>query len=269
MEGRSLAKYVIFGIVGLLLLWIAIRFTDLILGWTLYSWFFQKIREVGALPDLITGAIAVWCVAAILLLGPTVLFSYFVRGRKKAVVIYATAISFGMVSLYLLSLCQSDNLFNPFTGSPNYVFVKEPDSAIKLFPHGYLVDPLTGKETQLLTPEVAQAYREQQARIHQPPPPSPPLSPPVAVTGSQPQPQFQPPLPSPKLWQGQPITGELLQKLFDTDKVAWAKAFEIYWGHPYEYYYPPAPASAPAPAPNSDKELERAYKRKLLEERDP
>lgn len=193
MKGRSLAKYIIFGIVALIFIWLAIRFTDLILGWSLYLWFFQKIREVVALPDLITSAIVVWCVAAVLLLGPTVLFSFFIKGKRKAIVIGATVISFGMVSLYLLSLRQADNLFNPYTKESNYVYVKEPDGIIKLYPRGYLVDPL-GRETQPLTAEIAQAYRKQQ---NPPPPPLLPPLPPEPPKGPKP-PESGPDLPTPQ-----------------------------------------------------------------------
>ena len=156
------------------LVWVASRLMDFILGWSLYLWFFHKIREFVALPDLITGAMAVWCVAAVLLLGPMLLFSFFIRDRAKAIVIGASVTSVGMVFLYLLSLLQADNLFNPYTREPNYVYVKESDETIKLYPRGYLVDPW-GKKTQPLTPEVAEAYRKQQnSKRLAPPPVSPP-----------------------------------------------------------------------------------------------
>jgi len=155
------------------LVWVASRLMDFILGWSLYLWFFHKIREFVALPDLITGAMAVWCVAAVLLLGPMLLFSFFIRDRAKAIVIGATVTSVGMVFLYLISLFQADNLFNPYTREPNYVYVKESDGIIKLYPRGYLVDPW-GRKTQPLTPEVADAYRKQQNSRRLAPPASPP-----------------------------------------------------------------------------------------------
>ncbi|MEM2925805.1 MAG: PEGA domain-containing protein, partial [Methanocellales archaeon] len=41
------------------------------------------------------------------------------------------------------------------------------------------------------------------------------------------------------------ITREYLDFLYNWNSNAWRHCFEIYWGHPYEYYYPP-----PQPAPN-------------------
>lgn len=181
-------------VVIVFLVWVASRLMDLILGWSFYLWFFHKIREFVALPDLITGAMAVWCVAAVLLLGPMLLFSFFIRDRARAIVIGATVISVGMVFLYLLSLLQTDNLFNPYTREPNYVYVKESDGKIKLYPRGYLVDPF-GKKTQLLTAEIAEAYRKQQNSRRPPPSPSPSLpSPPSSPPPGPPLPPPEPPV---------------------------------------------------------------------------
>lgn len=70
-----------------------------------------------------------------------------------------------------------------------------------------------------------------------------------------PAPAAAPAVPPQNSWNGQVITEDLLTQLFNSDKNAWAQAFQIYWGHPYEYFFPssgvvtpPVVITPPAPA---------------------
>ncbi len=152
------------------ILWIAVRIGDIIMGWTLYSWIFQGIKNIGVLPDPITGAIAVWIVAVIILFGPTMIL-YFFAGKSKrrmAVLTVASAISLWMVLLYTIGAMQpKGNLFNPLIGTPNYNYAKYPDGTIKLFDRGYSFDPETGIKLSPLDAKTASEYRSQEALAYQ------------------------------------------------------------------------------------------------------
>jgi len=164
---RRVAKYASAVVGSLILLWLAIRFASLITTWSLYSWFFERIRTVGALPDYLSGAIAVWCVAAVLLFTPAVFFSLFVKRNRKMVGIAAGAISLWMVFLYVISIPQQKNLFNPITGSANFSYSLDPKGAIHLFPRGYAFDPATGLRLQPLSDAIAERWRQQAAQDEQ------------------------------------------------------------------------------------------------------
>lgn len=46
-----------------------------------------------------------------------------------------------------------------------------------------------------------------------------------------------------------PITTATLDKFYYIDKKLWGAAFVLYWGHPYEYYYPDAAPKTPEATP--------------------
>jgi len=155
------ARYVLVFLAILFILWSAIRLTNLITAWTLYSWFFEKIHTVGALPDYVSGAVAVWCVAAVVLFTPALFFSIFLKRSRKTVLVAAAGVSLWMM-LYVLSIRQSGNLFNPITGTANYNYDRDSEGNIKLYDRGYSFNPATGEKLGPLEGSVAAEYLKQQ-----------------------------------------------------------------------------------------------------------
>ncbi len=150
---------------ALALSWVVIRFGDLLFGWALYGWFFRRIQGVGVLPNALASAAAVWCVAAVIIAGPTALLSLFAFGarRHRAVLAIAGAVSLWIVSLYLLAgLRPADYFFNPESGETNYSYGTDPTGAIALFPKEYRFNPLTGAKLAPLDAATGEAYRRQQ-----------------------------------------------------------------------------------------------------------
>lgn len=158
-----LGRILLLALGGTLVIWLCLRFAEIILAWSLYSRFVEKIREVGGLPDFLSGAIAVWCVVVVILFVPTLTFSIFIRRSRKMIFTSAVAFSVWMVFLYGLSLQQSKNLFNPMTGRANYNYAKDPTGKVKIFSRDYSYDPETGRRLKPLTDDVADAYRRQVA----------------------------------------------------------------------------------------------------------
>lgn len=154
-------RIIFFALGATLAIWLCLRFADLILAWSLYSRFVEKIREVGGLPDFLSGAIAVWCVVVVILFVPTLMFSIFVRRSRKMALVSATGFSIWMVFLYGLSVQQSKNLFNPMTGRANYNYTKDLAGKLKIFSRDYSYDPETGRRLLPLTDDVADAYHRQ------------------------------------------------------------------------------------------------------------
>lgn len=145
--------------------WFVVRFGDILFGWALYGWFFRRIQGVGVLPNAIASAAAVWCVAVVIIAGPTALLSLFAFGerRHKAVLAIAGAVSIWIVSLYLLAgLRPAGYFFNPESGETNYTYGTDPNGDITLFPKEYRFNPLTGAKLAPLDAATGEAYRKQQ-----------------------------------------------------------------------------------------------------------
>ena len=157
-------KYVLYAIGALVLSWLVIRLGDVLFGWMLFGWFFHRIQDVGVLPNTISSAIAVWCVAAIILAGPTILAAIFAFGgtRRKAIVTIASGVSIWFVMLFVLAgLRPKEAFFNPYHGESNYAASKDANGNITLFPKEYKFDPMTGAKLTPLDPAIAQEYRKQ------------------------------------------------------------------------------------------------------------
>jgi len=161
------ARYALIAVASLFVLWLAIRLTNLIAAWTLYSWFFEKIHTIGALPDFISGALAVWCTAAVVLFTPTLFFSLFLKRSRKTILFLAGGISLWMMFLYGLEVRQSGNLFNPITGRANYNYDRTSEGIVQLYDPGYVFDPATGEKLKPLDPAAAEEYRRHQGELAQ------------------------------------------------------------------------------------------------------
>ncbi len=167
MAEKHVFRYILLTAIGLGSIWFGIRALDVVVAWAMYSKIFTWIQGTGGLPNLITGAIAVWCVAVIFLAIPTILFSVFVKRNRKVILMAAGAISLFMVFLYGLSVQQRKNLFNPMTGTANYRYVRTPAGEIRIFPGDYAFDPTTGEKLLPLDGKTAGAYLKQQASKQQ------------------------------------------------------------------------------------------------------
>ena len=132
---------------------VGFRFLDLLMAWWTYSSVFMTLKTATGLPDAITGAIAVWIVAGIVIWIPTLIHAAFFK-KRKAVYIIATSLSVWMVVLYVLSLPARGQYFNPVTGTAYYKYSRQPDGSIQTFPLGYEYDPTYRNRLQLVTPEV-------------------------------------------------------------------------------------------------------------------
>ncbi len=161
---RKIGIYALFVLGGTVVIWLCLRFASLIVAWSLYSRFFEKVREVGGLPDFLSGAIAIWCVVIIILFVPILTFSVFVKRSRKVILMSAGAFSLWMVFLYGLSIQQSKNLFNPMTGTTNYNYARDTNGNIKLFPRDYSFDPENGVKLQPLNAGVVAEYQSQAAK---------------------------------------------------------------------------------------------------------
>jgi hypothetical protein len=157
-------RFTLFAVGAVVLSWLVVRFGDVLFGWALFGWFFRRIQGVGVLPDAISSAAAIWCVAAIIVAGPTILLSIFAFGgrRRRAIITVASAVSIWFVALYLLAgMRPKEYLFNPATGETNYSYNKDANGNVALFPKEYRFDPATGAKLTPLDAAVAQEYYRQ------------------------------------------------------------------------------------------------------------
>jgi hypothetical protein len=128
-------------------------------GWWLYTWFFGKLQDAAGLPELVAATIAIWCVAAVLLIGPAVVTSFFFRNRRRAILLSAAMLSAWFVGLFLLTIANDGN-FNSWTGKPQAKYARI-NGQICLFPMWYGNYHKTyGVELRLVTPEIIREYEK-------------------------------------------------------------------------------------------------------------
>src|SRR5260370_33035884 len=109
-------------VLGLIVIsFVILRYIDLLLAVPLYSWFFERIRTLAGFTDDITGAIAVWLTAALVLLIPTVI-ALLIWDKRKAIVVIAFVISIWFVLSFLFTQPREGYYFNPMTGTARYKF---------------------------------------------------------------------------------------------------------------------------------------------------
>lgn len=150
------------GVLGTLLLsFLILRFIDLFLSLSLYSWFFARVQSLSGFTDEITGAIAIWLTAAVVLLAPAVVASL-LWDKRKAVLIIALCVSGWFVLSFLFTEPRDGYYFNPMTGAPRYKYTRKPDGKIELLPMGYRYDPHYGTKLESITPEIFKEYEQQQ-----------------------------------------------------------------------------------------------------------
>lgn len=154
------AKWLAIIVLVAAVMFFVLRVLDVMMAWQLYSWFFQPLAESG-IPETLSGAVAVWLMAAVILTLPAFLYAL-LTNRSKAVLIAATAVSAWFVIAYFISLPREGQLFNPITGRAMYRY-SETDGKINLLPLGYRYDPATGEALKDMTPEVAKRYAAQEA----------------------------------------------------------------------------------------------------------
>ncbi len=145
-------KWLIIGTVLAIGMFFVFRILDVVMAWQIYSWFFQPLVNSG-IPETLSGAIAVWFMAAVMFILPTFIYSL-LRNRSKALLIAATVVSAWFVVVYFISLPKEGQLFNPMTGKTMYRYSETPGGEIKLLPLGYQYDPVTGIPLKDLTPDV-------------------------------------------------------------------------------------------------------------------
>lgn len=133
---------------------LTLRLLDLLMVWSLYSWFFQTIRNASGMPDTLNGAFSIWLVAITLMLLPTFFSVLFWRRNPKKVALVVTAVSAWLVVVYFLSLPKEGRFFNPMTGKAMYLYFITPEGKIELFPLGYKFHPRYGTKLEWVTPEL-------------------------------------------------------------------------------------------------------------------
>jgi peptidyl-prolyl cis-trans isomerase A (cyclophilin A) len=133
---------------------LAFQLLDLLMVWSLYSWFFQTIRSLSGMPDTLNGAFSIWLVAITLMLLPIFFSVLFWKRDLKKVLLVVSTVSAWLVIVYFISLPQEGRFFNPMTGQTMYSYARTPDGKIDLFPLGYKFHPRYGIKLELMTPEV-------------------------------------------------------------------------------------------------------------------
>ncbi|MEK7628964.1 MAG: hypothetical protein AAB394_00375 [Patescibacteria group bacterium] len=131
-----------------------LQLASVLMAMSIYSWFFQTIRNASGMPDALNGAISIWLVAIVLMLLPTFFSAIFFRKTLKKVLIVAGALSGWVLIVYFMSLPKEGQFFNPMTGQTMYRYARSPDGKIDLFPLGYKFHPRYGTELELVTPEI-------------------------------------------------------------------------------------------------------------------
>lgn len=133
---------------------LAFRLLNLLMVWSLYSWFFQMIKSAAGIPDTLNGAFSIWLVAITVLLLPTFFSILFWKRDPKKVALIVGAISAWLVVVYFISQPKEGRFFNPMTGQAMYRYSPTPEGKIDLFPLGYKFHPRYGNELQLVTPHL-------------------------------------------------------------------------------------------------------------------
>ncbi len=188
-NARRGAKWVAIAIIVAAAMLFAFRILDLLVAWRVYSWFFQPLAQSG-IPETLSGAIAIWLMAAVILVLPSLAYA-FVFNRSKAILIVTAGVSAWFVIAYFISLPRDGQLFNPITGKAMYRYSQATDGKIKLLPLGYRYDPATGEELKDLTSEIAKKYAEQSAQPAQSRPAQPTQSTPAQLAPIQPTPPVE------------------------------------------------------------------------------
>lgn len=155
----------LFSVIGVCLLFFGFRILDLLLAVSLYSSFFQAVRSTGAFPDAVSSAISVWLTTAAFLAIP-VAITAFLKRRPRDVLAIALLLSSYLVILHLMASSNPGLYFNPFTGSPRFVYHKATDRKIELFPLGYTFHPRYGTKLHPVTANVILEYETQQSRLN-------------------------------------------------------------------------------------------------------
>lgn len=163
---RSLIKYFLIIVGALGVLAVIVRLAELYLAVTLYSWFFEKVREYSGFPDLLSGAIAIWLAVAAFFVLPTLAYSIFFR-KKKGIVLLALIFSVFCVGLYFLQQPREGLFFNPITGKARFKYAEIPDGSIELFPLGYNYHPRYSTKLKSITPEIVIKYEKQVQGVYE------------------------------------------------------------------------------------------------------
>lgn len=158
---RQLLRYALWAFLGLAVVFLMLLIGEALFYRSLYTWFFERVREYAGLPDLLSGAIAVWCMALVGLVLPAIAWAVLFK-RSKGVIWIASLLSVAWVLLYVLSLPREGVFFNPITGAPRVKWVRLPDGKIKMLPPGYKYDAKYRGELQDVTPAVVIEYEKQQ-----------------------------------------------------------------------------------------------------------
>ena len=151
---NQVVRRILIAVVVLIGGFLTLRLLDLLLVWSLYSWFFQTIRNASGMPDTLNGAFSIWLVAITLMLLPTFFSVLFWKRDPKKVALIVTAVSAWLVVVYFLSLPKEGRFFNPMTGKAMYRYSYTPDGKIDFFPPGYNFHPRYGTKLELVTPEL-------------------------------------------------------------------------------------------------------------------
>lgn len=141
-----------------------LKYVDVLLALPLYSWFFEQIQTLGGYPDEVTGALAVWLTATILLSLPTI-FTSLRSDKRRAILMVAVGLSLWCVISFLITQPREGYYFNPVTGAARYKFTRLPDGKIELLPLGYRYNPRDGSTLETATPEIIKQYELQRKKI--------------------------------------------------------------------------------------------------------
>ncbi|MEK7174216.1 MAG: hypothetical protein AAB759_01005 [Patescibacteria group bacterium] len=158
------ARYATIAFVVLLAFVVLYYLGDILMGWSLYSWFFARIHEGAGLNDLLAGAMAVWCMAIVVIALPTLASSFLWKNRRKAILMVATGVSVWFVGFYFLSQPKEGQFFSPITGKAQYRYARARDGTIEIFPLGYRYHPRYGTKLEELSTEAMREYDDQRQR---------------------------------------------------------------------------------------------------------
>ncbi|MGA2434145.1 MAG: hypothetical protein ABSG25_02555 [Bryobacteraceae bacterium] len=157
-------KRIIWVVLAVVCLFLTVRLLDILMAWSVYSWFFRNIQEIAGLPDTLNGAVSIWLTVVTILIIPTFLSVLFFRHTAKKLSIIALAVSGMLVLFYFLAQPKQGQYFNPVTGKAMYRYYKAENGKIELFPLGYMFHPRYGVPLLDFTPQIIGEMEKQQVK---------------------------------------------------------------------------------------------------------
>lgn len=160
---RRRLKYAFYASLLLLIVATGPFVLDAVLVWAAYSWIYTRLASVGV-PEYPAGILAIWMMAAALMVLPTVAFPT-IRKHIGRSIRLAVLVTVWYSLMFVLTTPHNGGLFSPWTGAARYR-CKTDNAKIVPVPIGLRFDTDTGSEIPLCTADDGRKYKQQKTSVN-------------------------------------------------------------------------------------------------------